>query len=228
MRGRIERCWLFTHSIPMEHARALLPARLEPITLHGRAFSNIVVCELSRMRPAGLPAWAGLLYRHAAYRIYVQFDGPRGRVGGLYFTRSDSDSRLIASTGNLLTAFEFHRSPIVIEESDIGVRLDVRASDAPGHAVIDRQTPPSRHPVSAFESLEQAATFLKYEPAGISVQRDGKINVVRIVRREEEWRSRLVHVAEQNWSLLPPEAVPEVCYELEPIDYQWNRAELFP
>src|SRR5947209_8177638 len=89
MLGRINRCWLLTYSTPEEEARKWLGPRLEPITHGGFAFWNVVVCELSRMRPAPLPGFVGIGYRHAAYRLYVKFQPQEGEpIGGLYFVRS--------------------------------------------------------------------------------------------------------------------------------------------
>lgn len=78
---------------------------------------------------------------------------------------------------------------------------------------------------SPFGSLDEAAAALKYKPSGLSVGRDGGVNVVRITRDEAAWRARLVTVEAAHWAFLDRyETYPELCYDVAPIDYRWNRA----
>ena len=45
---------------------------------------------------------------------------------------------------------------------------------------------------------------------------------------EEDWRSRLVHVEKAHWSFLDDkDARPEICFQVEPIFYQWNRGDIY-
>ena len=97
MRGILDQCWLFTYQTPVAEAQAVLPRELEPVTHAGHAFWNIVVCHLRAMRPKPLPAFLGVSYWHVAYRLYVRFHPASGPpVEGVYFARSDCDSRLMA------------------------------------------------------------------------------------------------------------------------------------
>jgi hypothetical protein len=226
MVGAIDRCWLFTYQTPVEQARAVLPPALEPVTFGGCAFWNVVVCRLSRMRPRPLPAFLGVGYWHVAYRLYVRFHPATGPpLEGLYFARSDCDSRLIATAGNMLTDFRFHPAQIVVAHAaPATVRISVRSPEAPAEATVDRAQPPSLPAHSAFSSLEEAAAFLKYQPRGISVAPDGVANVLEIEREEAAWRYRLVTASEARWSFFQGRGMrPEICYEVEPIPYQWNR-----
>jgi hypothetical protein len=179
------------------------------------------------MRPKPLPAFAGISYWHAAYRLYTRLP-VRGRppIEGLTFLRSDCDSRLIAAAGNLLTDFRLSVAPILVHETASESAIEVQSPDAPGRATIDRHSPVRLSQGSPFESVEHAETFLKYKPAGIAVGA-GMANVVRIVRDEAAWRSRLVHVSHADWVFLADkDAQPEICYEVEPIEYQWDRGDV--
>jgi hypothetical protein len=104
MKGRIDRCWLFTFQAPEAEARALLPRPLVPVTREGFAFWNVVVCRVEAMRPRGVPGFLGMSYWHVAYRLYARF----GAEEGLYFVRSDCDSGFMATMGNVMTDFNFH------------------------------------------------------------------------------------------------------------------------
>ena len=230
MVGTLRRCWLFTRQTPADDARRILPPQLELVTHRGLAFWNVVVCQIEAMRPRGLPAFAGVGYKHAAYRLHARFHPDRGApVEGLWFARSDCDSLLMSAMGNLMTDFRFHHSPIAVQDRPDAVALSIRALDAPAQAVVGRDAPAILPAHSAFGSLDEAAAFLEYKPFGLSVDAGGRVNVVKIVRREEDWRARLVPVIEEHWSFFDDKATrPEVCFQVEPIAYQWNRGTISP
>ncbi len=230
--GTLDRCWLFVYRTPVAEARGYLPKALEPVTRGGHAFWNVVVSHIHRMRPKGCPAFIGVDYWHVAYRLYVRCQPP-GRpepIEGLYFLRSDCDSPLMTLAGNALTDFRFHTSGIEVETRGESVQIQVASSEASARAALLPGQPPSLQPGSPFGSLEEAASFLKYRPFGISVDEGrGEANVVEITRKERAWRSPLVHVAEAGWQFFAGKQVAlELCYEVEPIAYQWNRGKVYP
>jgi uncharacterized protein DUF2071 len=229
MVGAIERCWLFAYQTPAEEARALVPRELELVTRDDCAFWSIVVCRLRAMRPKGLPAFLGVSYWHVAYRFYVRFQPVSGPpVEGLYFLRSDCDSRLMAWMGNRLTDFNFHPASIAVSEQAPLLHITIQSPDCPAEVALDRAKPPRISAHSLFSSLEEAAAFLKYKPFGISITPSGRANVVAIRRDEAAWKSRLVHVVSADWRFFEGKAVrPEICYEVAPIDYRWNRGRVY-
>jgi len=226
--GTITRCWLFTYQMPIEAVRPLLPRPLEPVTHGGYAFWNIVFSRLHAMRPKGFPTLVGVGYWHVAYRIYVRYPVPGSEpIEGLYFVRSDCDNPLMTLGGNLMTDFNFHTAPIRVTRDGTDVLdLWVASDDAPAYARLHPTAAPELPAYSAFASLDEAARALKYKPFGISVDRHGVANVVRITRREDAWRARLVRVEAARWAFFDGKNVrPEICYQVEPIVYQWNRGE---
>ena len=223
MKGMIEKCWLFAFRTPVEEARARLPAPLEPVTHGGFAFWNVVVCRVGAMRPRWAPRFLGMGYWHVAYRLYARFAGREG----LYFVRSDCDSAVMSWMGNVMTDFNFHTAGVRVEEDPARARIAIDSPDARAAAEVDRLAAPALAAGSPFESIEEASAFLKYKPLGLSVGKDGAVNVVRIVRDESAWRGRAVAVASQRWSFFEGKsAVPELCTEVEPIEYRWNRGEV--
>jgi uncharacterized protein YqjF (DUF2071 family) len=228
IRGHLRRCWLFTWRAPVESVRRHMPSVLEPVTHGGFAFWNAVVCEVRDLRPAPLPAWCGLSYWHVGYRIYVRAPLADGReIEGLYFVRSDCDRRIVAWPGNLLTSFRFHVGDVRLEESRPQVTGEIRVPDADAAFELDRQQAPALSAGSPFASLEEASAALKYPPAGIATAGLDHLNVVRITRDEQAWRSRPIAAPRLDFKFFANEPVtPELCFELDPIDYQWNRGEL--
>jgi hypothetical protein len=129
--------------------------------------------------------------------------------------------------GNLLTDFRFHTAGVEVSEEPSRVRLTVRSPDAPAAATLDRAQPPQLPPHSAFASLEEAAASLKYQPRAISITPRGQASIVSIQRDEAAWKYRLVSVTDARWKFLEGKTVlPEICYEVAPIAYQWNRGRL--
>ena len=228
VRGRLRRCWLFVYRTPVDSIRALLPPQLAPVTSEGFAFWNIVVCEIHGLRPAPLPAAVGLDYLHVAYRLHVRAQTESGAVvEGLHFLRSDCDSALVALAGNVVTDFRFHRATVSVSAGASGIAGKIRARGGDADFQLGSETPSSLNPGSLFSSLREAAEWLKYKPFGLSPCDDGAINVVRVARDEAAWRSRLVTVEKARWEFLEPyETALELCYEVEPIDYQWERGRI--
>ena len=228
VRGRLRRCWLFVYRTPVESARALLPLQLEPITRDGFAFWNIVVCKIGGLRPALLPAAVGLDYWHVAYRLHVRAQTEGGAVvEGLHFLRSDCDRALVALAGNVVTDFHFHHATVAVSEEASGITGKIRARGGDADFRLGSETPSSLNPGSPFASLDSATEWLKYKPFGLSPCGDGAINVVRVARDEAAWRSRLVAVEKARWEFLEAhETALEICYEVEPIDYQWERGRI--
>jgi hypothetical protein len=53
------------------------------------------------------------------------------------------------------------------------------------------------------------------------------VEIVRVRRNENDWRHRIVTVEDETWDFFAGQDVaPEICYAVEPIDYEWARCEL--
>jgi hypothetical protein len=229
MRGLLERCWLFAYQTPAEDVQPLLPPRLEPVTHQGLAFWNVVVCRVHSLRPTLLPGWLGLASWHIAYRLYVRFQPQAGDpIEGLYFVRSDCNSRCITLLGNLLTDYHFHSAAIHMREGTSTRTIQVDSPAASAYIALRPKVPVELPDYSAFASLEEASSFLKYQPAGISIRPDGSANIVHISRDEGNWQSVPVHVETAQWDFFEQQrARLELCFQVDPIKYRWNRGRIY-
>jgi hypothetical protein len=209
--------------------RSLLPAPLEPVTHGGFAFWNVVVCEVTDLRPSLFPAVLGLAYWHVGYRLHVQVRLANGAtLAGLHFVRSDCDRRIVAAAGNLLTDFRFHTARIRIEEGHEQVVGTVRAPGANVDFRLRRGAMPQPAPVSPFLDIPTAQKALKYPPRGLSPEQGGEaVNAVHIVRDESAWRSEPIAMEEAQWEFFKErDAHFELCCEVAPIAYEWRRGEV--
>jgi len=225
MVGDIRQCWLFVYRAPESQLSRLLPKPLRLVTKDGFGFVNIVVSELAHMRPRCLPTLFGFHYWHVAYRLHVQFSPPNEpEIEGLFFLRSDADSPFMVWAGELLTNFNFHFAKINVRSGASLCEIDIDSPEADAHVILTKDLLPTLTEGSPFQDLEEAATFLKYKPVGISVN-GGQVDVLRIIRDERAWRFNLVPVEEARFAYLNLlNAEFEICYEVEPIQYRWNRA----
>jgi uncharacterized protein YqjF (DUF2071 family) len=226
--GRLCRCWLIAWRTPVEAARPLLPPPLELVTHGGFAFWNVVICRLGGVRPVGLPAAVGVGYWHVAYRLLARAKLRTGEeITGLYFVRSDADQPLIVAAGNLLTDFRFHSARVAVEEEESAIRCEVDAPVASARFHLLRDAHAQLASESPFDSLEQAAAFLKYTPIALSPHGAGAVNIVRVARDEQAWCTRTIGIAGAEAEFLQPSrAVPELAFEVDPLEYRWRRGEI--
>lgn len=227
MQGRLRRCWLIVYRAPVAAVQARLPRGFEAIDYGGFGFFHCVVCAIQGMRPAGVPAWCGFDYRHAALRILcrVRLEGGRSQAG-LYFLRSDCDPPRglpLAFLGNLATGFRFHPARIGIRDEAGAVRLEVEGL-SPAAWTLDAEAPLSDRDRSPFRCVEEAVRFLKYPAHALSPAGPDHVDVVSIRRDEAAWVSRPVGVRDERVAALEGAGAElEMAFEVGPIDYVWNR-----
>ena len=226
MRGHLRRCWLFHYRAPLEQVCAVLPPELEPVRFGGFGFWNVLVCEVQKIRPKGIPTQLGITFRQVSYRVHARRHCPNSNsIEGLYFVRSDCDSRMISSAGNVLTQFKFHFGKIAINESPVATRLEVDAPNACGQATIHYGRPVRMSCGSPFNSLPEAAEFLRYRPTSLCVNGRG-VERLSVQRDESKWKASLVAVHGTDWDFLKDkETALELAYEIAPIDYEWRPAQ---
>lgn len=122
---------VLTYALPKEVLLPLLPAGLEPDTHHDHGFVAVAMVQTRRLRPAFMPAFMGRDFFLTGYRIFVKYHTQkRKRYRGLYILRSDTNSRFMQFSGNLLTHYNYHTVNVSLSRSAEG--LAVQATDPGG------------------------------------------------------------------------------------------------
>lgn len=169
-----------TVAFPRDVLYSLLPPGLELDTHRDWGLAAVAVVESRRMRPDGLPPAFGRNFMLCGYRVFCRYRDPTGRrLRGLHILRSDTDSRVLATAGNLLTHYRYQVSQI--HTSIVGSRLDVRVVSADASADLDlsadlRTDQPELPPGSPFRSHREARRYagplpftFDYEPETHSI-----------------------------------------------------------
>jgi hypothetical protein len=232
MRTIFRHCFLVNFAVEPDWMRSLLPEYVEPELHDGKAYLSIVIADMEKMRPALLPRCFGVSYTQVVYRVVVRCAGGRG----VYFLRSDADSRPMCLAGNWLTFFRFTYSPVRWRSEpgrlhfDLsapgGDHADIRASFVVGRAL--GEMPNTSH----FRSLADAQPFLvelyaAYSPA------ERHINRVRI--RRGPWRIQIVADERQGYDhLCGSAAFPrgtaalDSVFYVRDLPYHWFPREKLP
>ncbi|MBO8162201.1 MAG: DUF2071 domain-containing protein [Brevibacillus sp.] len=236
MLGTLERCLLFMYRCPAANVRPHVPDCFQLVTRDGEAIIGVVVSQLSKMRPWPAPRWLGITYRHIAYRVYVRF-APQGHepIEGLYFLRSDADSRLMTAAGNMLSTFRFHYAHIHWQESPGRIHLaatDTHRGEAEMCAVLDTASPARLGEHSCFSSVSEAMEVLRYEPFGLAYdRRRHAVNVVKVIRDERRWHEHPLVQEHASWNYLDRLTdcthVHELTVAVDAIPYRWERGVTF-
>jgi hypothetical protein len=231
MAGPLSECLLLAYRTPAASVEGIAPKPLKLITRGGFAFWNLVVCRVDGMRPAGLPKFLGVSYHHVAYRLYVSAQTADGQeVQGLYFVRSDADSRLLCLGGEWMTDFRFHYAPVALEKNGDQFEAWVPTRDPAGCAHLKAEIALAHQLAegSPFDDVEEAKRVLKYQPLGLAVGGGGrKLKLAEVMREESAWRERPLRVLEADWGFFrampgQSEAKLEIATRVDPIDYRWR------
>ncbi|UFJ41864.1 DUF2071 domain-containing protein [Brevibacillus humidisoli] len=236
MVGTLKRCLLFMYRCPAAKIRPHVPNCFQLVTVDGQAIIGVVVSELTEMRPRMTPDWLGVSYCHIAYRVYVRFTTPQGSsIEGLYFLRSDADSRLMTLAGNVLSTFRFHLAHVNWQESANSICLSISRTQqgiADASARLDPATPAQLSEHSCFASVAEAMEVLRYEPYGMAYDpRSNTVNVVKVTRDERRWHERPLTQVSASWSYLDrltdSTHLHELTIAVDSIPYRWERGVVF-
>ncbi len=220
-------CLLANYAITPEALAALLPAPLVPDLAGGRAWLSVVIADMARMRPAGVPAALGVSYRQVVYRAVVRC-GP-GR--GVYFLRSDADSRVMNTGGNLLSFFRFHHAAVAWTRDAGREQVTVASSDGTADIDLTLGTSPLQGlPAGcAFPALAQAKEhlvdlFTAYHP------RDGQRRIDVVAIKRADWRITVLPVISARCAFLdgagpipPGHARLDSVFAVQDLPYYWHR-----
>ena len=174
-----------------EALRPLIPPQFE-LDLHdGWAFISLTASRLKDFGMGRVPNAVRMNFYQATYRAHVVFTDFRGRrIRGCYFVRSETNSRLMSLTANLLPEFKAHHCstyPILMARKGDYLLLSVDSGADPAGKVVlvlDTSRPLSEMPArSIFATIPAAYDYIvefheafSYDPA------TGDVLILRIDR----------------------------------------------
>ncbi len=233
----------FRHSLVLAYAypeallRPLLPNGLDLDTFEGLGFLAVALVQAERLRPKGLPAFMGQDFFLAGYRIFCRYTRADGTVlRGLRILRSDTDSRFMASAGNLLTHYRYAHCRVESARSATALEVQVRTpggeADLSVRARLDDA--PLRPPEgSPFPDLAAARRYAGPLPYTFDAE-PGSRSLVMVEGLRRHWQPRPVNVAVDHCRFLESgpfaDAAPRLAnaFLVEEVPYAWKRGILLP
>lgn len=178
-----------------EALRPLIPPQFE-LDLHdGWAFISLTASRLKDFGMGRVPNAVRMNFYQATYRAHVVFTDFRGRrLRGCYFVRSETNSRVMSLTANLLPEFKAHHCstyPMLMARQQDHFLLSVDSGADPAGKVVlvlDTSRPLSAMPArSIFATIPAAYDYIvdfhdafSYDPV------TGDVLILRIERGEWE------------------------------------------
>lgn len=232
LRTVFRRCLLVNFAVDPAEMASVLPQHVEPDVFGRDAYLSVVVGEMDKMRPVGVPRPLGITYNQIVYRAVVRCGNERG----VHFLRSDADNRVMTVFGNLMSFFRFHRSQITFAERSGHLDLDVVTHTNPAADIEATFTIGSRAATlpdtSAFPSLDKAKRWL-VELFTAFAYTDGNdwVDIVRIKRGE--WNVQAVADTRARYAFLNAgepftQARLDSVFLVEDVPYHWYRLEKRP
>lgn len=228
---------VLTFAYPEHILRPLLPPGLTLDGYEGNGFLAVALVQTERLRPAGLPALFGCNFFLTGYRVFARYRRPDGRVlRGLRILRSDTDNRLMAFGGNLLTHYRYRKCCAKISRTaralEIQIATPAAEADLFVRALVDEATdqPP---PGSPFPDLKIARRYAGPLPFTFDYESESRQMVV-IEGVREQWDPRPVRIEAVRSTFLekPPfNAAPARlanAFLVENIPYRWKRGIVSP
>ena len=226
-----------TYAFPDRLLEPLLPPGLILDVHAGFGFLAIAMVETEGLRPAGFPRILGRDFFLIGYRVFARFKSPAGRTyRGLRILRSDTDRRLMAVAGNILTHYQYRKCSV--ERREVPGALEVRVTTPGGEADLDIVAHLGAKPAplpagSPFRSLQEARRFAGPLPFTFDYEAETD-SIIRIEGVRENWEPEPIAVEVRRASFLEKEPFrsgPPVlanAFHVEDISYRWNRGIVEP
>jgi hypothetical protein len=222
---------VLTYAYPQHLLKPLLPPGLVLDTYEDYGFLAIAMVQTIGLRPAFLPSWMGQNFFLSGYRIFTRLDRPGSSLRGLRILRSDTDRRLMALSGNLLTHYKYQRAQVNFKQD--GETLAIRIETKGGHADLDVVASLASKPAampggSPFPDAHTARKFAGPLPYTFDYEEEtGSIISIRGVR--EHWDPQPVAVDVRKCAFLEREPFRQArpllanAFHLQDVPYRWER-----
>ncbi|MAG57351.1 MAG: hypothetical protein CMJ83_13745 [Planctomycetes bacterium] len=169
----------------------IVPDDFELDLYDGHGFVSLTISRLQDFGIGHLPRMLRMNFYQSTYRAHVSYTDFRGETRrGCYFVRSETNSRIMSLTANLLPEFRAHRCgthPILMARHDGHLVVTVDSGDDPaGKVVLVLDTELAVHgmpPDSVFPSIPAAYDYIVDFHDAFSHDPDrGEIFILRIER----------------------------------------------
>jgi hypothetical protein len=190
MNGTIDHRLLLNYAADPDVVARLLPPPFRPQLVVGRAVVGVCMLRLTHLRPAVLPAWAGVSSDNAAHRIAVEWDEPHGVETGVFVLRRDSAQRLPVLAGGRAFPGVHGRASFTTSDGPNGLAIAYRTAD--GLEVEVDVRPTGRWNSQLFASPADASSFFEEGGCGWSPDRRGGLEGVELLT--QRWRAEPVEV----------------------------------
>lgn len=216
---------VLTYAVPPELASSLVVPPMEAETVDGNAFLAVAMVRTRDLRPRGLPRIAGRDFFLSGYRIFTRMH----RLRGLRILRSDADSALMVTAGNLLTHYNYHLSRVVESRSDRRIEVQVTSRDGAADCHVVAHVSSDEPPLPAgspFRNWREARRFAGPLPFTFDYEEETG-SVIRIEGVRSNWSPRPVAVDVNTMTFFERfhGVTPRLAaaFLVENIPYLWKR-----
>ena len=166
IRATIQRRILVTYRVDPEVLVSVLPSPFRPTVVAGYGVAGICLIRLGDVRPAGLPASAGVTTENGAHRSAAEWDTADGPVAGVYIPRRDTASRLTVLLGGRTFPGWHHRARFRVEECGDAYRVEVASTDGQVEVIVAAHRAQDVTGGSGFTTVDAASAFFRCAPLG--------------------------------------------------------------
>jgi uncharacterized protein YqjF (DUF2071 family) len=163
IRAQFEFVLVLTYAVPARSLIPFLTPGLQVDEWNGYGFLAVAFVQTNHLRPAVLPSFFGQSFFLIGYRIFCRYRCLNGRIlRGLRILRSDTNRKVMAVLGNLLTHYNYRLARVGIERSTRSLQLHIATPDGSGDIQLNAHL---SHPDgfipdgSPFSNEEEARRF---------------------------------------------------------------------
>jgi len=225
---------VLTYAFPRHILEPLLSPGLVLDTYEDFGFLAIALVQTEDLRPVGAPRILGRDFFLSGYRIFSRFTTHEGRnLRGLQILRSDTDSALMAISGNALTHYHYRRAQVTLRHTPSTLAVTIQTPNAEAdlevHAKLHANSGlPSDSP---FPDLATARHFAGPLPFTFDYERQThSMIVVKGIRKK--WNPQPVEVEVRKNTFLAAEPFCSVAprlanaFYISEIPYRWEKGRV--
>lgn len=224
------RALALTYAFPPEVLEPLLPDGLVLDTWRGKAFLAVALVETERLRPCFLPAAMGSDFFLSGYRIFTRLAAGQS-LRGLRILRSQSNRRLMAWAGNLLTHYNYALCEAKVDDCGDEIHWTVLTPDGEADLDVVARVAEEKAALPAgspFASPREARRFAGPLPYTFDYEQETSA-IIAVRAERQQWNPQPVAVEVRRCSFFEHEpfcrAAPVLAnaFYVHDVPYAWQR-----